>query len=170
MTADNDVDAEQAAFGLSNTPQPPGSRPLRLVASSAAPGLPEPSSSLPQPAPSPALRRLQRELAASLAEARSLRELLDELPAILERKFQQRLFALLSEQRQLEQDNAWLQEQLVSVLYGGSQAALAPSTLPVAVADGIGPPANPLLGPAPQNDSPITHGLGLRRALRRLHR
>jgi hypothetical protein len=109
-------------------------------------------------------------LAAAHAEARSLRELLEELPAILERKFQQRLQALLSEQRRLEQENALLQRHLLAPL-SGSQPALAPASLPAAA-----PPepsqtrVDPLPGAAAEVDSPITRGLGLRRALRRLHR
>ncbi|MEB3261277.1 MAG: hypothetical protein VKP63_11695 [Cyanobacteriota bacterium] len=136
-------------------PPPPSARPLRLVSigEEAVP----PAAAAPLASPSPALRRLQRDLAAAHAEARSLRELLEELPAILERKFQQRLQALLLEQRQLEQDNALLQHHLLALASGG-EAALAPA-LPPAVES------------APQPEAaPITMGLGLRRALRSLHR
>lgn len=136
--------------------QPPSPRPLRLVSISEEGAPPGASMPLPSPSPSPALRRLQRELAAAHAEARSLRELLEELPAILERKFQQRLQALLVEQRQLEQDNALLQQHLLALASGGP-AVLAPSL----------PPATES---APQPEVPITMGLGLRRALRSLHR
>ncbi len=135
--------------------QPQSARPLRLVSLSEEAALASSSPPLASPSPSPALRRLQRELAAAHAEARSLRELLEELPAILERKFQQRLHALLSEQRQLEQENAHLQRHLLGLL-SGSEPALTP--------------VDPGAGTAPANDSPITQGLGLRRALRRLHR
>lgn len=117
----------------------PGQRSLRLVAGSAT--------------PSPSLRRLQRDLEAARAEALSLHELLEQLPAILERKFQLRLAALVAEQRQLELDNALLQHHLLA-LHGGTEGPRAE------------PPALPPSQPAEQ---PLTQGLGLRRALRHLH-
>ncbi len=137
----------------------PSARPLRLVSigEDAAP----PGASAPLAPPAPALRRLQRELSAAHAEARSLRELLEELPAILERKFQQRLQTLLLEQRQLEQDNALLQQHLLA-LAGAGEAALAPA-LPPAVESASRPERS-------EPEPPITRGLGLRRALRSLHR
>jgi hypothetical protein len=139
---------------LPNDMPPPNPRPLRLV--SIGEEVAPTAVSAPLASPSPALRRLQRDLAAAHAEARSLRELLEELPAILERKFQQRLQALLLEQRQLERDNALLQQHLLA-LAGGGETPLAPA-LPPAVER------------APQPEAPITMGLGLRRALRNLHR
>jgi hypothetical protein len=99
---------------------------------------------------------LQRELEAARAEAQSLHELLEELPAILERKFQLRLGALVAEQRQLEHDNAVLHHHLL-LLGNGDPSLAAPLALP----------------PAPERtpeESSITQGLGLRRALRHLHR
>jgi methylphosphotriester-DNA--protein-cysteine methyltransferase len=97
-----------------NNPEQSVARSLRLISTSEEQNLSSASGSQTSPSPSPALRQLQRELGAALAEARSLRELLEELPAILERKFQQRLQALLSEQRQLERENAHLQQHLLS--------------------------------------------------------
>ena len=99
--------------------------------------------------PSTALKRLQRDLEAARAEANSLQELLEELPGILERKFRQRLQAIQSEQRQLETDNTLLQQHLFSL---GSRV------------DPPGPPS-----PEALEDSAITQGLGLRRALRLRH-
>ncbi|MFN9548570.1 MAG: hypothetical protein ACK6AD_16170 [Cyanobacteriota bacterium] len=137
---------------------------------------PNTSAALSPSTPSPALRRLQRELAAALAESRSLRELLEELPAILERKFQQRLQAILIEQRQLERDNALLQQHLLTTL-SGSEPLLSESRLPAAHPNrsaALQAPAGDLAETDPgrddRSDSPITRGLGLRRALRRLHR
>lgn len=137
----------------------PGQRALRLVplpaeGSPAAPFLPPPPAS-------PTLRRLQRDLEAARSEANSLRELLEELPAILERKFQLRLHALLAEQRQLEQDNAVLHHNLM-LLLSGSQG---PLNEPQALA--AGSETSPW--PTEREDSPITRGLGLRRALRLRH-
>lgn len=127
----------------------PGQRALRLVASPQE-GTLHPSPSAPSASPSPVLLRLQRDLEAARAEARSLHELLEELPSILERKFQLRLAALLSEQRQLEQDNALLQQHLLGAYLSHDRPLLEPSDEP--------------------REAPITKGLGLRRALRHLHR
>ena len=115
----------------------PGQRALRLV-----------------DGPSPTLQRLQRDLEAARAEAHSLHELLEQLPAILERKFQLRLAALLTEQRRLEHNNALLQHHLLA-LQGGD---VPPPRLE---------PPTPALPPAPER--PLTQGLGLRRALRHVH-
>lgn len=138
----------------------PGQRALRVV--------PLPIESSPPDSPpsvsvdSPTLLRLQRDLEAARCEANSLRELLDELPAILERKFQLRLQALLVEQDQLQQDNALLQGHLIAFLRGESlsnQPPLLPdSSIEASQAE-----------PAERDDSPITRGLGLRRALRLRH-
>ncbi|MEB3257106.1 MAG: hypothetical protein VKN83_02185 [Cyanobacteriota bacterium] len=119
----------------------PGQRALRLV-----------------DGPSPTLQRLQRDLEAARAEAHSLHELLEQLPAILERKFQLRLAALLAEQRQLQHDNALLQHHLLA-LHGGAQP---PRLEPAA-------PALPPAPAAPAPERPLTQGLGLRRALRHVH-
>ena len=130
---------------LSQTQSPqPGQRALRLVAA-ATQAHPEPSA---KASPSPTLQRLQRDLEAARAEALSLHELLEQLPRILERKFQLRLGALLAEQRQLQLDNALLQHHLLA-LHGGAE--------------------RPQLEPALPAERPITQGLGLRRALRHLH-
>jgi hypothetical protein len=156
-------------------PQPedtraPSPRPLRLVANGEEALLSNLSTASSPSTPSPALRRLQRELEAAHAEARSLRELLEELPAILERKFRQRLQLLLSEQRQLEQDNALLRQHLLG-LFSGTEPVLARASLPEAASRPVaGPSAEALPDAATADDSPITEGLGLRRALRRLHR
>jgi len=130
---------------LSQTQSPqPGQRALRLVAA-ATQAHPEPSA---KASPSPTLQRLQRDLEAARSEALSLHELLEQLPTILERKFQLRLGALLAEQRQLQLDNALLQHHLLA-LHGGAE--------------------RPQLEPALPAERPITQGLGLRRALRHLH-
>jgi len=142
----------------------PGQRTLRLVSPPQEEKLQAPLS--PSPA-SPALRRLQRDLEAAKAEARSLHELLEELPAILERKFHLRLSEILAEQRQLEQENALLQHHLLA-LHSGGQVGLAqpPAALPAAAES----PGLKGAEAADSQDSPITKGLGLRRALRHLHR
>lgn len=151
-----------------NEALPASPRPLRLVSIGEETTAADASPSLSPTSPSPALRRLQRELAAAHAEARSMRELLEELPAILERKFQQRLQALLQEQRQLERDNALLQQQLLTLL-GAGEPVLASPLLPAAPPSCEGDPRARTSGD-PQEEAPITSGLGLRRALRLLQR
>jgi hypothetical protein len=141
----------------------PGQRTLRLVSPPQEEKLQAPLS--PSPA-SPALRRLQRDLEAAKAEARSLHELLEELPAILERKFHLRLNGILAEQRQLQQDNALLQHHLLALHRGGQAGLAQPPALPAAAES----PGLKGAETADSQDSPITQGLGLRRALRHLHR
>jgi len=136
---------------LSQTQSPqsqPGQRALRLVAAAAETTPTAATKATPTPSPSPTLQRLQRDLEAARSEALSLHELLEQLPRILERKFQLRLGALLAEQRQLQLDNALLQHHLLA-LHGGAE--------------------RPQLEPALPAERPITQGLGLRRALRHLH-
>ena len=145
--------------------QQPGQRALRLVSPPQDERLQPPSSLSPSPG-SPALRRLQRDLEASRAEARSLHELLEELPAILERKFHLRLSEILAEQRQLEQENALLQHHLLALHSGGQVGLAQPPALPAAAES----PGLKGAEAADIQDSPITKGLGLRRALRHLHR
>ncbi|MFN5466354.1 MAG: hypothetical protein ACK40D_13390 [Cyanobacteriota bacterium] len=136
-----------------------GQRTLRLVALHQE--TPSPSTSLQEVSASPTLLRLQRDLEAARAEAHNLHELLEELPAILERKFQLRLRMLLSEQRQLEEDNALLQNHLLGLLKDSSGNPYSPNFLPDGSATAPPKPE--------QDDIPITHGLGLRRALRLRH-
>ena len=137
----------------------PGQRALRLVAAAAETTPTSSAQSTRTATPSPTLRRLQRELEAARAEALSLHDLLEQLPAILERKFQLRLNALLAEQHQLQHDNALLQHHLLA-LHSGAELRLEPSTLPLALDSPAGTSAA---------ERPITQGLGLRRALRHVH-
>ena len=55
------------------------------------------------------LRALERELATALAEITSLNELLEDIPEIFERKFQQRLQPLLAENQALRHQVLQLQ-------------------------------------------------------------
>jgi hypothetical protein len=138
-------------------------RPLRLISTipgTTPPAVPPP----PLSSPSPALRRLQLDLEAARAEARNLRDILEELPAILERKFQQRLRVLLAEQLQLEHENSYLHHHLWVVLGGHGKDIDAQAALPSALCP---PQPQPELDET--KDAPITAGLGLRRALRHLY-
>lgn len=148
MTAEHSIPTSQS-----------GQRTLRLVALHQE--TPPPSTSLQDAPASPTLQRLQRDLEAARAEAHNLHELLEELPAILERKFQLRLRTLLSEQRQLEEDNALLQHHLLGLLTNSAGSPFSPNLLPEGSSADTPKPD--------QDDIPITHGLGLRRALRLRH-
>lgn len=112
---------------------PPGSAPLR--------------TELLVFADVPRIQHLEQQLEALRDEAAALQELLEELPEIYERKFRQRLQAILEQQQLLLEDNHLLREQLYTLLpllaeSGSRQAA----TLPAATAaDGsANPSAQPL--------------------------
>jgi len=69
-----------------------------------------PAAEAPPEAPSPReLRAVERELATALAEITSLNELLEDIPEIFERKFQQRLLPLLAENQALRHQVLQLQ-------------------------------------------------------------
>jgi hypothetical protein len=93
-------------------------------ASAITPGdsLPQPPSISPTPAVPPSrtpprstTEQLEQDLAATRAEARALRELLEELPAIFESKFQQRLQTVLDQQQFLLAETQSLRQQLMAL-------------------------------------------------------
>lgn len=69
-------------------------------------------------------RRLERELAEMQDEVGALQEMLEELPAIFERKFQARLQQLLDHQRRLQGDNGALRQKLLAIAPGSDQDPL----------------------------------------------
>lgn len=95
---------------------------------------------------------LDSELQAAREELHALHELLEELPAIFERKFQQRMKAALQDQRQLLSENQELRRSLAALLPGAS--------VPVA-----SPPPRLMLPPALERASSL--GQTLRQVLRR---
>ncbi len=107
---------------------------LRVVASGdgVSPGIGSSASSEPSgvpeqqepPAPPPPLssgedalriRQLEQELAASRDEAEALHQMLEDLPEIFERKFRQRLQAVLEHQQHLLADNQALRDRLFAL-------------------------------------------------------
>jgi hypothetical protein len=80
-----------------------------------------PPLATPDPTLVAANRRLERDLAEVQEEVGALEELLEELPAIFERKFQQRLVAVLEERRRLEADNRTLRSQLRALAPGAAE-------------------------------------------------
>ncbi len=96
--------------------------PLEPVAVEPAPV----TASPPRPAPASAdlaltsapgadAHQLERELAAAQEELRALHEMLEDLPEIFERKFQQRLATVMEHQKHLLADNQALRERLYSL-------------------------------------------------------
>jgi hypothetical protein len=71
--------------------------------------------------------QVRSELEAARNELNALQDMLEELPAILERKFQQRLRGLLDQQRALIARNQSLRERLL---------ALTPSPEPTSLPEG----------------------------------
>jgi hypothetical protein len=68
--------------------------------------------------------RLRRELAEVQEEVAALQEMLQELPSIFERKFQQRLSKVVDQQRLLEANNSSLRRRLLALAPGGDPEAL----------------------------------------------
>lgn len=150
---------------LGSWPPPPPLDPLhaeppqlRLVSHDQQPSESEQASPSPSPLRSLGLTRpsvssdLDSELQAAREELHALHELLEELPVIFERKFQQRLKAALYDQRRLLDENQELRR---------SMAALLPSA-PMPVAS---PPPRLLLPPALERAGSL--GQTLRHVLRR---
>lgn len=68
--------------------------------------------------------RLRRELVEMQEEVAALQEMLQELPSIFERKFQQRLRKVVDQQRLLEANNTSLRRRLLALAPGGEAEAL----------------------------------------------
>jgi hypothetical protein len=150
---------------LESWPPPPPLDPtrsvtpqLRLVSPDQDPPEPAQATATSPPLRSLGLTRpsvtsdLDSELQAAREELHALHELLEELPAIFERKFQQRLKAALHDQRRLLGENQELRRSLAALLPGAS--------IPVA-----NPPPRLLLPPALERASSL--GQTLRQVLRR---
>jgi hypothetical protein len=109
-------DADRVPFASSMAPPPlpprSGLRPLRVLPSLDSPQEhPLVAGQAPETPESSGLL-LRRELEAAHNELNALQDMLEELPAILERKFQQRLRGLLEQQALLIARNEALRERL----------------------------------------------------------
>ncbi len=105
--------------------------PARAEPSAPADGLPQahlPTAEPVTPQGDAALEvatlRLRRELAEVQEEVEALQEMLQELPSIFERKFQQRLRKVVDQQRLLEANNTSLRRRLLALAPGGEPEAL----------------------------------------------
>lgn len=72
-------------------------------------------SSLALTTAAPDAQQLEMELAAARDELKALHEMLEDLPEIFERKFQQRLATVMEHQKHLLDDNQALRERLYSL-------------------------------------------------------
>ena len=107
-----------------------------------------PAAEAPPEAPSPReLRAVERELATALAEITSLNELLEDIPEIFERKFQQRLLPLLAE-------NQALRHQVLQLQSSPTEFRAAE----------LLPPVRPSRGQRPRFVQVIRHAFGLNNA------
>lgn len=75
------------------------------------------------------IERLEQELAAAHEEATALHEMLEDLPEIFERKFRQRLEAILERERLLLADNRLLRQQLYALLPAASEPGASTTPL-----------------------------------------
>lgn len=101
----------------SATPTPGLWRPPSIAATAGAPReMPLPPARAAELALSLADRqRLNTELEAAHAENRAMRELLEDLPEIFERKFRQRVQDLIAERQRLLNDNQLLRDRLYAI-------------------------------------------------------
>jgi hypothetical protein len=76
------------------------------------PAPPAPAASLALATTPPDAQQLEMELAAARDELKALHEMLEDLPEIFERKFQQRLATVMEHQKHLLADNQALRERL----------------------------------------------------------
>lgn len=91
-----------------------------------------------EPAPAePDRAELLHELEVTRSELAELSQLVEELPAIFERKFRQRLEPILEEQQRLQADNSRLRQQLEALPGSGGQGR--PLLLPALGAPGGAP-------------------------------
>jgi hypothetical protein len=119
--------AGPATFSFGEPPADPGSGapPEEAVAAPGSPPAEAGSLAITTTGPDP--QALEIELAAARDEIRALHEMLEDLPEIFERKFQQRLATILEHQKHLLADNQALRDRL----YGhGSSDADGPGSGP----------------------------------------
>jgi hypothetical protein len=89
--------------------------PVAPPAPAQAPKAASGASSLALTTTGPDAQQLEMELAAARDELKALHEMLEDLPEIFERKFQQRLATVMEHQKHLLDDNQALRERLYSL-------------------------------------------------------
>jgi hypothetical protein len=89
--------------------------PVAPPAAAQAPQAAAGASSLALTTTGPDAQQLEMELAAARDELKALHEMLEDLPEIFERKFQQRLATVMEHQNHLLDDNQALRERLYSL-------------------------------------------------------
>ena len=116
------------SFSFGKVPAPP-----EPSAPAAQPMATQPMAEEPDPAAStaslaitttaPGAQQLEMELAAARDELKALHEMLEDLPEIFERKFQQRLATVMEHQKHLLADNQALRDRLYSLNPAAADAA-----------------------------------------------
>jgi hypothetical protein len=101
--------------GARTPSDPPAADPAATSASSTA--------SLALTTTGPDAQQLELELAAARDELKALHEMLEDLPEIFERKFQQRLATVMEHQKHLLADNQALRDRLYSLNPAAADAA-----------------------------------------------
>ncbi len=102
------------SFGDAEPLEPLAAEPVPVAAAPPRP-TPTPADLAITSAPVADAHQLERELAAAQEELRALHEMLEDLPEIFERKFQQRLATVMEHQKHLLADNQALRERLYSL-------------------------------------------------------
>lgn len=117
----------------------PDPAPSPVESETAAPPPPPAATSLAITSTPPDPQQLELELAAAHDELKALHEMLEDLPEIFERKFQQRLATVMEHQKHLLADNQALRERLYTLSpgekmdgpgSGRSQPLLLPTVAP----------------------------------------
>lgn len=116
----------------------PDPAPSPVESETAAPPPPPAATSLAITSTPPDPQQLELELAAAHDELKALHEMLEDLPEIFERKFQQRLATVMEHQKHLQADNQALRERLYNLSpgetdgpgSGRSQPLLLPTVAP----------------------------------------
>ncbi len=127
-----------ASAGPPAAAAPRVTEPSPAEAPSAASSSPPATASLAITSTAPDPQQLELELAAAHEELKALHEMLEDLPEIFERKFQQRLATVMEHQKHLLADNQALRERLYSLSpgemdgpgSGRSQPLLLPTVAP----------------------------------------
>lgn len=106
--------------GAAAAAPPASAHPPAAPAAAMPPAAPASPASLAITTTGPDAQQLEMELAAARDELKALHEMLEDLPEIFERKFQQRLATVMEHQKHLLADNQALRDRLYSLNPGAA--------------------------------------------------